>query len=184
MKPGYALACVLACVGVFHVATIRDGHNWGDDFSAYIHHAKNLVEGHPYEEIGYLYNPAHPIAPRSSPPLFPCLLAPVYGWFGLNLAAMKIELILFFLLSLLMVYFVLRELTDSFLAVAATALVGFNPYFWEFKDEILSDLPFLFLTYTTIFLILRADRPFGRELGEYALQLYTEVKTVYINLEK
>jgi aldehyde dehydrogenase (NAD+) len=23
---------------------------------------------------------------------------------------------------------------------------------------------------------------FGRELGEYALQLYTEVKTVYINL--
>ena len=24
----------------------------------------------------------------------------------------------------------------------------------------------------------------GRELGEYALQLYTEVKTVYVNLEK
>ena len=159
MKPGYALAGVLACVGFFHVATIREGHTWGDDFSAYIHHAKNLVEGRPYAQIGYIPNPANLIAPRSYPPVFPCLLAPVYAWFGLNLTAMKIELILCFLLSLLMIFFVLRELTDPSSAVAVTALVGFNPYFWEFKDEILSDIPFLFLTYTTIFLILRADRP-------------------------
>ena len=42
--------CLLAIITAFHVATVREGHLWGDDFAMYIHHAQNIVEGRPYAE--------------------------------------------------------------------------------------------------------------------------------------
>ena len=49
---------VIAAVGVGYLATLRDGHDWGDDFSLYIHQAKLIAEGRLAEDIGYRYNPA------------------------------------------------------------------------------------------------------------------------------
>ena len=44
-----SLALGLVCaIGIFYVATIRDGHVWGDDHAAYISHAKNIAEGKEY----------------------------------------------------------------------------------------------------------------------------------------
>ena len=58
------LALILA-VGAFYIATIREGHLWGDDFAMYIHHAKNLASGNAYGDTGYIYNPHYPdIGPR------------------------------------------------------------------------------------------------------------------------
>ena len=72
-----ALICVLLA-GVFYMLTIRDGHDWGDDFSMYIRHAENIAQGLPYAQSGYIYNPYNPsIGPRMYPPGFPLLLAPV-----------------------------------------------------------------------------------------------------------
>ena len=42
---------------MFYLATIREGHDWGDDFSMYIRHAQNIAHGEPYAETGYIYNP-------------------------------------------------------------------------------------------------------------------------------
>lgn len=159
LSPTRAAVLLIASIGIFHTATVRSGHVWGDDFSMYIHHAKNIAEGRPYAQTGYLYNPANPIAPPAYPPMFPLLLAPIYGWCGIDLTAMKLELIGLFLLSLFMIYLALREASAAPMAVAVMAVVGFNPFFWDFKDEILSDIPFLLFTYTTCWLIMRADRP-------------------------
>jgi hypothetical protein len=49
------LILLLITIAVFHTATIRPGHIWGDDFAMYIHHARNIVEGRPYAQTGYLY---------------------------------------------------------------------------------------------------------------------------------
>ena len=69
---------VAALIGLFYLATIRPGHAWGDDFAQYIHHARNLATGVPYAATGYIYNPYNPtIGPRTYPPGFPLLLAPV-----------------------------------------------------------------------------------------------------------
>ncbi len=125
----------------------------------YIHHAKNIAEGIDYNDTGYIYNPSYPsLGPKSYPPVFPFLLSPVYKIFGLNLTAMKIEIIIFFLLFLF-VYFMLfkNELPFKYLIIMI-AMIGFNPFFWIFKDNVLSDIPFLLFAYISLFLILQKYR--------------------------
>jgi hypothetical protein len=135
---------VIALAGVFLIATIRPGHDWGCDFSLYIAHARNLVEGRPYAATGYIYNPHVPsLSPRTYPPGLPLLLAPVYALFGLNLTAMKIELIAVFLLFLaVFTYCTCRGLPER-LRLLALTLVAFSPVFWQYKDRILSEFPFM-----------------------------------------
>lgn len=74
----YFIYLILAIISVFYFSTIRDGHYWGDDFSMYIRHAINIVEGRPYSESGYIYNKFRIVAPRSYPPVLPILLSPFY----------------------------------------------------------------------------------------------------------
>jgi hypothetical protein len=145
-------------VALFYLFTIREGHDWGDDFSQYIQHASNLASGVSYTDTRYLYNPDNPsIGPRQYPPGFPVTLAPVVRTFGLDLQAMKVEVILFFVAAL----FLTSRLVQSFMSPAAGAAVvlavGLNPYFWDFKDQVLSDLPFLFFFCATLLCLTRAD---------------------------
>ncbi len=140
----------LAAVAIFYAATVRDGNFWGDDYALYIHHAINIVEGRPYAATGYIYNRAVPdYGPRAYPPVFPLLLVPIYWAFGLNLHAMKIEEVFFFLLSLMTITaYSLPRLKPPYLA-ALVGILGFNPYLWSLKDSIISDFPFLFFFYLT-----------------------------------
>ena len=152
-----AIALIILSVALFNITTIREGHTWGDDFCMYILHARNISEGIDYRDTGYIYNPFSPwIGPRIYPPVFPVLLAPVYKLFGLNLKVMKIEIIIFFALSLFIFFIIFRtELSTKYL-VAVIAVIGFNPYFWSFKNNILSDIPFLCFVYASLLLIDRA----------------------------
>ena len=137
----WALLIIFA-VGAFHLTTIRPGHNWGDDFGMYIHHARNIAEGKPYADTGYIPNPRNVLGPVTYPPVFPLLLAPVYQLWGLNLTAMKVELILAFLLALFLLAKTVRDFLPANWQLALIALVGLNPYFWEYKDHIKSEIPF------------------------------------------
>jgi 4-amino-4-deoxy-L-arabinose transferase-like glycosyltransferase len=152
-------ASLLAAIGIFYFATIRPGHVWGDDFAMYVHHAQNIVEGRPYGDTGYIYNPAVPVyGPRMYPPVFPLLLAPLYKIFGLNLVPMKLEQVAFFLLTLAAVYMFWQRDLGSEYALAMLAILGFSPVFWTAKDMVLSDLPFLFFFYAAAVLVQRAPR--------------------------
>ncbi len=149
-----ALISLILAVGTFYVTTIRAGHEWGDDFSLYILHAKNLVEGVRYEQTGYIYNPALALlGPQTYPPVFPVLLTPIYKLWHLNLTAMKIEVIVIFLLSLLTIFACLKTSLPWPYLLALVAIVGFNPFIWQFKDNIVSDLPFVLFVYLSLFLI-------------------------------
>jgi hypothetical protein len=44
-------------VAIFYLLNLHNGHDWGGEFSMYIHHAQNLASGIPYSQTGYLYNP-------------------------------------------------------------------------------------------------------------------------------
>lgn len=149
---------VILAVGAFYLSTIRQGHNWGDDFAMYIHHAQNIAEGRPYTDTGYIYNPRNVIGPTTYPPIYPLLLVPVYKLWGMNLTAMKVEVILIFLLALLAIYLAFRRELEWPYLVALIALVGFHPLFWLFKDQIGSDLPFLLFTYLSFYFIHEAWR--------------------------
>jgi hypothetical protein len=155
-------------IGVFFFATIRSGHAWGDDFAMYIRHAINLSNGTPYDETGVIRNPWNFLGPVAYPPVFPLLLAPVYKLWGVRLTVMKVEIILFFLLSLWMIYLSLKNEIEWPYLVAALALIGFNPWVWEFKDQILSDIPCIFFTYLSLYLIRKAcdsNRAAGPQIG-------------------
>ena len=150
---------IILAAGVFYLSTIRPGHHWGDDFSMYISHARNIAEGRSYADTGYIYNPRKIIGPKTYPPVYPLLLAPVYRLWGLNLTAMKVEVILIFLLSLFVIHLAFRHELEWPYLPALIALVGFNPQLWLFKDNVISDIPFLLFTYLGLYLIHRAYRP-------------------------
>ncbi|MFI5219217.1 MAG: ArnT family glycosyltransferase [Bacteroidia bacterium] len=128
---------------------IKDSHDWGDDFAQYIHRAKNLVEGIPQQQTGYVFNEHYPIY---SPPAFtmgfPLLLSPVYYFYGNNLVAFNY--FMSFILALIIIFtyvFLCRYMKPVYAFFISTALL-FNPLLINFKTEILSDLPF------TLFLLL------------------------------
>jgi hypothetical protein len=127
--PSAATVCALP-IGIFYQATIREGHDGGDDFSLYIRHAQNIARGAPNAETGYIYNAQNPgIGPRIYPPGFPVLLAPVVGIYGLDFRPMKILVLAFFIGSLLVMVSLFRNiLSTSYLAVLVL-IVGLNPFF-------------------------------------------------------
>ena len=151
--------CVLI-VAAFYLVTIREGHDWGDDFSQYIQHAVNLAHGESYTATRYLYNPDNPsIGPRQYPPGFPIALAPVVRVFGVDLQHMKVEEVLFFVAALLLIHQLIQPLMPPAASAAVVLALGFNPVLWDFKDQILSDLPFLFFFFATILCLTRSDEP-------------------------
>ena len=155
---GAAIGLILL-IALFYGLTIRQGHEWGDDFAMYIHHAENIAAHRPYAATGYIYNPNEPsYGPMAYPPMFPSLLAPLVRLYGRNLMAMKIEEVIFFALALLSIYgYYRRDLPWPYL-LALIAIIGFNPLFWEIKDCITSDIPFLFFFFLAAALIYN---PFG-----------------------
>jgi hypothetical protein len=136
------LLATIAVVAAFYSLTIRDGQQWGD-FSQYVQHAKNIVEGESYGNTGYIFNPGVPWASQLYPPVFPLLLSPLYKLFGLNLTAMKIEMVIFFIAALVAIWLLFKQNLRSVYLLFIVVLIGFNPYFWNFKENIVSDIPFL-----------------------------------------
>lgn len=137
---------LLAILG-FHLATLREGHSWGGDFSQYLLHARNLATGLPYGEIPFVPNPDYPDhAPRAYPPVFPLLLAPVYARFGLNFTALKVAVNLFLVLWLGLLYRLARRDLSPGWGLWVVAIAGLSPLVWLFKDEVLPDGPYLGFT--------------------------------------
>src|ERR1700691_4453743 len=125
LKSNLWLIVIVTGISAWHLLTIRAGHDWGDDFSLYIQHAKNIVEGRPYGDTGYIYNPSLPVlSPRTYPPVFPLLLAPVYGFCGLNLTAMKVLVVVLLAAFLLVTYRAARRDLRPVSALLLLLLIG------------------------------------------------------------
>jgi hypothetical protein len=157
-EPHAATFVLILAIGAIYAVTFRSGQDWGDDFAAYINNARNLVEKLPYGTTTYVPNPTYPFLPSITPPGFPLLLAPVYWLFGLNLNAMKVEGLLFLLLSLWLVATAFaQDLPRSSRWLLVTTL-AFHPLVWDLKDRILSDVPFLVFVLLALWLVERQDR--------------------------
>ncbi len=145
---------LIVIITLFHLSQIRGDHNWGGDFSMYILHSKNIAEGRPYDDTGYIFNPAlRKIGPPSYPVMFPLILSTIYSQLGVNLSAMKVVGVLFFTSTLLLLVFIYREKLPSHYPIILILIIGFNPYLTKFLDSILSDIPFIFYTYLSLYTI-------------------------------
>ena len=156
------VAVVVGAVAVWQLATIRPGHQWGDDFAMYIMEARNIASLHSYTDTGFIYNPARPTyAPRAYPPGYPLVLAPVYRMFGLSFTPMKVEIILMFVGALFLLgLLVLDELPLPYVALLL-ALIGFAPKFTQFKNNVLSDIPGMFFV-VLVLLLAKRERDWQR----------------------
>lgn len=140
----YYVVLFFALLALFFVASTRRGHPLGDDFTMYVHHAKNIAEGQSYGATGYLYNPGYPtIGPQTYPPVFPLLLAPVYRLVGLNFDALKMFSLAAMWLAVLLTYALWRRALGLAPLLALLALYAFNPIVCALKDNIISDPLFL-----------------------------------------
>ncbi len=169
-KSGTWAAVVIALVAGWYLASTREGHEWGDDFALYVSHARNLAEGRPYADTGYIYNPDYPsLSPRTYPPVLPLLLAPVWRLCGFDLFAMKVEIILLFAAFLAVFYLTFRAELPAPYLLAVLLLLALNPYLWDYKDRIMSEVPFLLFAFLVFCLLDRAHdetrSPHGRRLA-------------------
>jgi len=126
----------------------RASHDWGDDFAQYIHQAKNIVQGKPQAETGFVYSQENYIGPTAYPSGFPLLLAPVYALFGNSIKAFTVYISLFYFILALIALSFYRKHFSAAGALVLTIILIYNPQFILFKEEVMSDIPF------TVFLLI------------------------------
>ena len=125
------------------ILNIRKDQDWGDDNSQYIHQAKNIVEGIPQFETGYIYNNHYPVLGPSAYTIgFPLILSPIYAIFGNNILAFNYYLS--FLLCLIVLLFILwtKKNLAPWKSLLLILLFVYNPWLLRFKSEINSEIPF------------------------------------------
>jgi hypothetical protein len=164
-KTYLTLFSIIFLVFAINMISFKNGHNWGDDFAEYIGLAKNIVDGtvdkfmslHRYRiEHATLYVYSNDIYWGIS-----FLLSPLFYFFGLDINVMKdihvikIYLFLFFPLSLFIVFLLFRDKLNNFQNLLLVAIIGFNPYFFDFKDSLDTDIPYFFFSLFSLFLIKR-----------------------------
>lgn len=154
----FALPALLVLILAFHLATLRPGHYWDNgDTTMYVMEAQNIAEGQPYSQTKYIQNPYYFLAPQSYPPGFPLLLAPVVALFGVNVTAMKTLIVVFLVASLGVLTALFRRDLSQPALYALIAIIGLHPLLWEYKELILSDIPFLFFVCISLLLYQRSQ---------------------------
>ncbi|HWY12927.1 MAG TPA: hypothetical protein VN026_16450 [Bacteroidia bacterium] len=127
---------------------IKNTHDWGDDFAQYLLEAKNIKEGKPIAQTGFVENPNYVLGPNCYPPGFPIIIALT------SFEVSKLNVLMsFFLLCIGYFSFLLFNKRFHFPAALAMSLViAYNPLCLGFKNDIVSDLPFA--AFVLLFFIL------------------------------
>ncbi len=139
------------------LSSFTHGHGWGDDFASYILQAKSILSRSTadfYQRNSYtILNSSIILGPVAYPWGYPLILSPVYAVFGLNRIALKLPNAIFFILFLVIFDRLLKKRISDAGRILIIAILAFNPYFLSFQNQVLSDIPFLFFSTFSIFLI-------------------------------
>ena len=152
---------LIGVIAAVYLAHLSPGHVFiNDDFAAYVMHAANLVEGRPYTAINYVPNPkALWVAPANGyPPVYPLLLAPAYKIWGLNLRALKVVTVLCFAVFLVIFDELTRSVFSPLMRPCVMLILAFNPVFWEHRDNLLSEFPYLMFSFASLLVVQRVYR--------------------------
>ena len=153
MKNDSFLSNLLIVLILFlYLLNVNGGHDWGGDFSMYIMNAINIVKGTPYSQTGYIYNPDVAFyGPPAYPPVFPVMLAPFISIWGINLQILKLPGIFCFIGVLI---FLNNKILPKNLSLVSkfTYLIGLGlyPFFFFLSESIISDFPFLLLSFIAL----------------------------------
>ena len=170
------LTTLIIFSGVLGYATLTKGQSWGDDFASYIMQAQSVVEGNPnkfVEENGFtIVNSSQLLGPVAYPWGMPVLLAPLYRVFGPNMLALKSLNVVLYVLFLASIAFFLSDRHSDIFLLLFISFFALNPTMLSSLNAVLSDIPFLFFSTTTVFFIGRVvieRRPLISDLADHLL---------------
>lgn len=190
------LTAILLLSGLLSYYSLYDGHSWGGDFSLYINQAKSLVDGNIDDLLRnntFTLNNSivsSGMGPNLYPWGSPLLLSLIYYFFGFNLLAMKLYGLFFFLLSLIAILLLFKNKLDNVSLLLMVAVFAFNPVLIIFNNYILSEIPYLFFSLFSIFLIDKfsierkfwVNKPFSLSLTGFCIFLAYFMRTIGIVL--
>ena len=144
--------------GALASAMLTKGHDWGDDFAAYIMQAAGIAHGTVREPVAHMAftmrESSRPYGPVAAPWGFPVLLAPFYiACGGLNIFCLKFINVLFFALFLIAWFGLLTRRLSLVDSAICLSLLAFNPALLSFQNNVLSDITFLFFSTLSVLLI-------------------------------
>src|SRR5690349_10934268 len=91
---------LLVCLLPLLFINVKNSHDWGDDFAQYIIQAKNIIENKPQTENGLVFFSGKPLyAIEAYPAGFPCMIAPVYFMYDLQISPYLIFISLILILT-------------------------------------------------------------------------------------
>lgn len=156
-KLWHPLVIILLVSLVLGAGMLRRGHEWGDDWAWYVMQAKSIVDGSLDEfiEISNFtnYQSTTHLGPLAYPWGYPLLLVPFYAWNGLSPLTLKIPGLIFYAGFLICLYLFAKSRLTQTESLLLVSLFAFNPLLVGFLDHILSDIPFLFFSTLTLYLV-------------------------------
>lgn len=138
------------------------GHTWGDDFAWYILQAKSIVDGtiDEFQETSVFTNTqstSH-VGPLAYPWGYPLLLVPAYLTRGIHPLVLKIPNLLLYAAFLVCLYWLLKTRLSATESMILVGMFAFNPLLLQFIDQILSDIPFLFFSTLSFYLMVKNEQ--------------------------
>jgi hypothetical protein len=155
------LATMILISFLVGASTLTRGHQWGDDFAWYIVQAKSVLDGTTDELMAQSaftnqQSTTH-LGPLAYPWGYPLILAPVYAVKGISPLALKLPGLFFYAGFLVCLYLLMKSRLPEAESLLIVSLFAFNPLLLQFLDQILSDIPFLFFSTLSLFLMTRDD---------------------------
>ncbi len=163
---------LIACTIALYALAARDGHNWKGDFSQYIMHAQNLIQGKAYTDLGVLSIDG--VAHAGTPPGYPLTIAPLLAIFGLNFIVLKVQMAFIFGLGLWLYWRYMQHEMPSQWALGTLAFLAFTPWILKFSNNLLTDIPYL----TTSLLAIYAGHRFFQNQPNIKSAFYLSISLV------
>jgi len=154
-----ALIIILVVSIVIGSSQLTRGHEWGDDFAAYIMQAKSIFNGDMQNLVEHnsitIHQSSAQIGPVAYPWGYPLILTPVYAVKGISPLALKLPGLFFFAGFLICIYTWMKNRLTQTESLLFVSLFAFNPLLLHFLDQILSDIPFLFFSTMAMCLMMK-----------------------------
>lgn len=146
----------LVVVAIINLCTLDNYHNWGDDFSLYLHESKAILSNDLFNlhRINSDMMAHKKIGPNLYPTGYPLILAPLI-YFKANFLLIKI-LNTFFLVGIIVLF---KKISQRFFdkkhANITSLIFGTSSFIFFSTNEILSDLPAFFFALIVLLTVIK-----------------------------
>lgn len=156
------LIVILVLSLVLGSSVLNRGHDWGDDFASYIMQAQSIWTGTTQEFVEHnrftIEESAIPLGPVAYPWGYPLILVPAYAFKGLKPLVLKLPGLFLFVGFLICLYLLTKDRLTRSERLLLVSLFAFDPLLIVFLNQITSDIPFLFFSTLSLWLMLKANR--------------------------